>query len=355
MDKNKLFLGGFYVLLLSLAALYGWFTTFRLTAERYLEKAESIFNQAVENDMDRREKELGNTYRFVYIPGEEDRAAKVETADTSFFLPKGDIYQHKSRQAKNSDIIQLYLLEENPIRVNKLDSLYRVLLEENDIFAQTALVYITEEETIYSCVDSSFYTSAYKMKEREIGINGEIILRPFVQFKSGCLIAGSPDMYLLIGCFWGIAVALLSWYFFFWRKKTATVSFSEFPSLAVVSASDPYAKLAEELMFDPAAGTFDDWFARFMRLAATLFNLPQSYFSQIADFQFGTYFHCPEHSCYCRKNQVLSALYTGYLCSLHSQHFVQLLLHELFGLLPYSYFLESKYAFLISSAFAISF
>lgn len=106
--------------------------------------------------MDRREKELGSAYRFVYIPAEEDYAAKLETADPSLFLPKGDKYQHKSRQEKNSDIIQLYLLEVNPIRVDKRDSLYRVLLEENDIFAQTALVYITEEETVHSCMDSSF-------------------------------------------------------------------------------------------------------------------------------------------------------------------------------------------------------
>lgn len=34
MDKNKLLLGGgLLVLLLSLAALYGWLATFRLTAE----------------------------------------------------------------------------------------------------------------------------------------------------------------------------------------------------------------------------------------------------------------------------------------------------------------------------------
>lgn len=256
MNNNKLVLFGLAVLFLSAAALYGWTAALRLTTERCLEKAESLFSQAIEMDMEKREKELGSAYRFIYVPGEEDSIAQVETADTSLFVPKKKNYQDESGVAKMTDIIQLYLLEENPICVNKLDSLYRVLLKEHAIAAQTALRYATKEKTNYSCTDSSFYASAYKLEERKIGINKEIILQPFLQFRNGYLIARSADMYLLIGCFWGIAVGLLSWYVFSRKKQTAALSFSE-PSPSAASAAhvpEPYVKIGDELKFDSNTG-----------------------------------------------------------------------------------------------------
>lgn len=256
-NNNKLLFFGLSVLFLSLAALYGWSAALRLTTERCLEKAESLFSQAIEEDLDKREKELGSAYRFIYVPGEEDSIAKVETADTSFLVQKKEIYHDESRQARMSDIIQLYLLEENPICVDKLDSLYRVFLEEHGIAAQTALIYTTKEKTTYSCADSLFYTSAYKLEERKMGINEEIILQPFLQFRRGYLITSSPDMYLLIGCFWGIAVGLLSWYVFSRKKQPAALSFSELSPLSISYASDQYVKITDQLLFDPNTGVLN--------------------------------------------------------------------------------------------------
>ncbi|WP_160034638.1 winged helix-turn-helix domain-containing protein [Parabacteroides chinchillae] len=101
-------------------------------------------------------------------------------------------------EEKKYVLSQLYLLDRNPIRVSSLDSLLCNELSQNNIPAKIAIVYEAKGEKYCSAVDTSFYKSAWKLKEVVIGFQRDIVLQVYAKLPVSYIIAQSLPVYTLV-------------------------------------------------------------------------------------------------------------------------------------------------------------
>ncbi|RHJ93002.1 helix-turn-helix domain-containing protein [Parabacteroides bouchesdurhonensis] len=92
------------------------------------------------------------------------------------------IEKKQSENEKYSSILQSVLRQENPINVNRLDSLLLSRLRKQDIFVTTSISYTDKASDTYkSNKDSSFYEVAYATPQIRTGVEQELILQAFAK------------------------------------------------------------------------------------------------------------------------------------------------------------------------------
>ena len=96
-------------------------------------------------------------------------------------VKKVDKVQNRSLNDKIYRAEHNYLQYKNPIKVHTLDSLFKTKLQENNIFIQTEIQYIANNDTACSTEKQDFYASAFPLEKITTGVNDQIELQAFVK------------------------------------------------------------------------------------------------------------------------------------------------------------------------------
>lgn len=231
---NTLFLwGGFLVL--TLFVVINLYSGYQKEKERLGLDTQSLFQEAVQIDTDRRCKEEGDDFRFSYGSAFNKDTITITSVDTIIYIKNNkEVAQKMSDKEKIDFSIQLCLAFENPIQATSLDSLFQTLLMRQQIPARTAVVYTFCDESQYSCSDSSFYQSAEALEEVAFGPAKTIVLQAFVQipfyYKIGKAVLSS-SLFILV---WIIALFVVLWLSFSRRgRKIHIVPAPEAPKVLV--------------------------------------------------------------------------------------------------------------------------
>ncbi len=160
---------------------------------------ERLFNECLRSDKDARELETPFFYFFTLFPDNEKSGfITIQSEDSTIYIKKPDEIEKMNSEEKKYVLSQLYLLDRNPIRVCSLDSLFCNELSQNNIPAKIAIVYEAKGEKYCSTVDTSFYKSAWKLKEVVIGFQRDIVLQVYAKLPASYIIAQSLPVYTLV-------------------------------------------------------------------------------------------------------------------------------------------------------------
>lgn len=178
--NKRLLWGGF--LLLTLFVAIKIYLVYEKEMNLLFHSSQVIFDEAIQRDMDRRSKELGDDFRFYYSPAFEKDTISLQRNDTMLYIENDNSVAQKMSNKEKIDFgIQLFLSNENPIQVTVLDSLYRNFLWQQQIPAETAVAYTIHNKPVYSRPDSSFYQTAKALDEIAYGPTCLIVLQAFVK------------------------------------------------------------------------------------------------------------------------------------------------------------------------------
>jgi len=196
------------VALLTMLCLLSFYESYQSTRLRLLEKSQVLFQRVVQEDTDRRIKELGDDFCFSYTGATwlESDSITIKQADTIMRIKNNkEIACRMSSREKADFCLQYYLSLKNSIQILSLDSTFRASLYEHAIPAQTVTCYTFIDKAECSSSDTSFYRSFIPLKEIVFGANRAIVLQAFVQFPF-LYIVGEV---LLRNIFWILAVVIL--------------------------------------------------------------------------------------------------------------------------------------------------
>ena len=194
--------------LMTMLCLLSFYKSYHNVKYELQEESQTLFQQAVQDDTNRRIKGLGDAFCFSYSGANqlERDSITIKTADTIIHMKNNkEVARRMSSQEKSDFCLQHYLSMENPIQVTLLDSAFRASLYEHAISAQTVTCYTFIDKTECSSSDTFFYRSFIPLKEIVFGANRTIVLQAFVQF---------PFLYIvgevfLRNIFWILAIVIL--------------------------------------------------------------------------------------------------------------------------------------------------
>lgn len=236
------------VTLLTMLCLLSFYESYQNIRLRLLEKSQVLFQQVVQEDTDRRIKELGDDFCFSYTGGTwlESDSITIKQADTIMRIKNNkEIACRMSSREKADFCLQYYLSLKNSILILSLDSTFRASLHEHVIPAQTVTCYTFMDKTECSSSDTSFYQSFIPLKEIVFGANRAIVLQAFVQF---------PFLYIvgevfLRNIFWILAMVIL-WVIAIvltWKRPRINI-------LPLQEAPKEMIQIKEDILFDETHG-----------------------------------------------------------------------------------------------------
>jgi len=236
------------VALVTMLCLLSFYRSYQDVQADFIKESWNLFQQEVQDDTDRRIRELGDAFCFSYSGAsrQERDSLTIVTVDTIIHIKNNkEVARRMSSQEKADFSLQLYLLMENPIHVMLLDSAFRVSLHERAIPAQTVTCYTFINRTECSSQDTSFYQSFIPLKEIVFGANRTIVLQAFVQF---------PFLYIvgevfLRNIFWILAMVIL-WVIAIvltWKRPRINI-------LPLQEAPKEMIQITEDILFDETHG-----------------------------------------------------------------------------------------------------
>lgn len=236
------------VVLMTILCLLSFYRSYQDVRSELLKESQSLFQQAVQYDTDRRIKELGDAFCFTYSGGDilERDTITIETADTVIHMKNNkEVARRMSLQEKSDFCLQYGLTMENPIQVALLDSVFGVSLHNHAIPAQTVTCYTFMDKTEYSSSDTSFYRSFTPLEEIVFGANRTIILKAFVQMPF-IYIVGKV---LLRNIFWIIVIVILWIIAIVLTRKRLKINI-----LPLQEAPKEIIQITEDVLFDETHG-----------------------------------------------------------------------------------------------------
>lgn len=236
------------VALVTMLCLLSFYRSYQDVQADFIKESWNLFQQEVQDDTDRRIRELGDAFCFSYSGAsrQERDSLTIVTVDTIIHIKNNkEVARRMSSQEKADFSLQLYLLMENPIHVMLLDSAFRASLYEHAISAQTVTCYTFIDKTECSSSDTSFYRSFIPLKEIVFGANRTIVLQAFVQF---------PFLYIvgevfLRNIFWILAMVIL-WVIAIvltWKRPRINI-------LPLQEAPEEMIQITEDILFDETHG-----------------------------------------------------------------------------------------------------
>ena len=173
--------------------------------------------------------------------------AYARTNIDTLSVKKVDEIQNRSLNDKIYKVEHNYLQYKNPIKVHTLDSLFKTKLQENNIFIQTEIQYIANNDTACSTQKQDFYASAFPLEKITTGMNNQIKLQAFVKtpfyYRNSNLIAT-----ILFFIFFISSAGLV---LLFVRKKGKTVIVHETDTLPLSLELSRFVKqITSTIFFD---------------------------------------------------------------------------------------------------------
>ena len=165
--------------LMTMICLLSFYKSYQNVKYELQEESQTLFQQAVQDDTNRRIKDLGDAFCFSYSGANrlERDSITIKTADTIIHMKNNkEVARRMSSQEKSDFCLQHCLSMENPIQVTLLDSAFRASLYEHAISAQTVTCYTFIDKTECSSSDTSFYQSFIPLKEIVFGANRAMVI-----------------------------------------------------------------------------------------------------------------------------------------------------------------------------------
>lgn len=210
--------------------------------EKLIDETLKVFDQAIRKDKAQRGEGFLNIFtskvRRTRVPS---KSIKITTKEgiTEMKKEKKNISYEEGKYIND----HLYLLTKNPINVVRLDSIFKELLEEDDLPGETAIVYTANGVSECSVSDSVFYKEAIALELVSIG--NFIKLQGYVKYRTWDIWRNVPHRWALIII--GLFVLMLvgGYTFFNWRKWKV---FSQLKYIEKCSPSDK--RIKENLFFN---------------------------------------------------------------------------------------------------------
>ena len=154
--------------LMTMICLLSFYKSYQNVKYELQEESQTLFQRAVQDDTNRRIKDLGDAFCFSYSGANrlERDSITIKTADAIIHMRNNkEVARRMSSQEKSDFCLQHCLSMENPIQVTLLDSAFRASLYEHAISAQTVTCYTFIDKTECSSSDTSFYQSFIPLKD----------------------------------------------------------------------------------------------------------------------------------------------------------------------------------------------
>ena len=191
--KNKLSCIFNAVIVISLCAVIGYFSYTDLHTT-----LNNIWEDVLCEDYTNRMNETGVKRIYTYT------SSSLPTINITDMQHTKDMHKHKISKAQikheRSNVAnQLYLRDNNPIKITVLDSLFKLRLKENNLDFETAASYYNHNEkiTLYSTSDTSFTQTYTKLKKDAIS-ERMIILQSYVKLSMTDYLLHAKIYYLLL-------------------------------------------------------------------------------------------------------------------------------------------------------------
>ena len=153
--------------LMTMICLLSFYKSYQNVKYELQEESQTLFQRAVQDDTNRRIKDLGDAFCFSYSGANrlERDSITIKTADAIIHMRNNkEVARRMSSQEKSDFCLQHCLSMENPIQVTLLDSAFRASLYEHAISAQTVTCYTFMDKTECSSSDTSFLSIFYTIK-----------------------------------------------------------------------------------------------------------------------------------------------------------------------------------------------
>lgn len=236
------------VVLMTMLCLLFFYKSYQNVKSELQEESQTLFQQAVQYDTDRRIKELGDTFSFAYSGSAwlKQDSITLMTTDTIVRMKNNkEIARRMSLREKADFCLHHYLSMKNPIQLALLDSAFRTSLHEHAIPAQTVTCYTFMDKMEYSSSDTSFYRSFTPLKEIVFGANRTFVLQAFIQvpflYKVGEVLLRNIFWIIAIVILWVIAIVLT------WKRPRINI-------LPLQEAPKEITQITEDILFDETHG-----------------------------------------------------------------------------------------------------
>jgi DNA-binding winged helix-turn-helix (wHTH) protein len=208
-------------IMVTLLGLYLGFQAYDKEDKRLKNCLETAFDLAVDSEIDNKTKELPVTVFPGSGPDSIHSQITLYKENETVTLEKPDSINNLSFVEKLRNVQQTYLFKMNPIPPSVFDSLWRMELRKQDIAVQTAVLYTNNitKETGYSHTDTLFYTSAYPIEKRTLGVGHEITLQGFAKITPLAVIKQSTSQFVLLFTLWILTIGFLI-FFLFHKRRT---------------------------------------------------------------------------------------------------------------------------------------
>lgn len=145
--------------LMTMICLLSFYKSYQNVKYELQEESQTLFQRAVQDDTNRRIKDLGDAFCFSYSGANrlERDSITIKTADAIIHMRNNkEVARRMSSQEKSDFCLQHCLSMENPIQVTLLDSAFRASLYEHAISAQTVTCYTFIDKTECSSVFAKY-------------------------------------------------------------------------------------------------------------------------------------------------------------------------------------------------------
>ena len=167
--------------------------------KQFLLEINSFFDLSIQEDKNTRMRSLMLPTYQGYRGTNKGYPLAVKIKDKEQLFNDVDKFRCLPLQEKSYRADHTFLQFKNPIKVHVLGSIFKTKLQENNIYLQTEILYIADNDTIYSTKEHTFYALAFPLEKITTGVHNEIVLQAFVKMP----------FYYRISNFTSIAVCLL--------------------------------------------------------------------------------------------------------------------------------------------------
>jgi len=174
--KFTFIISGFIILF---ALTFFGIRTVKSSKEKLLSEAKNILNKVAHIDAEKRFYEVATLYVYKVDPEMDSSTTRLATGNGEITFEKTKEMEDMPKQEKEYIVKQNYLVEENPIKVETLDSLFNNTLKEAySIPFETAIIYksfnidtiaILRDSMAWSA-DTMFYKSALPLEPIHVNI-----------------------------------------------------------------------------------------------------------------------------------------------------------------------------------------
>lgn len=263
--KKRVFVGCLLLSMLVLLIYSGYI--FKEGWQSTLSEISNLFDRVVRQDKTHRLKEVdvlsSSGYNFsekdsttvLYFNGQVEKIAKKTESDDLI------------TEEKQYRVDQSFLLMENPIDIVALDSLFYLVLQQNNMTnVRAALAYTANnDKTVFSNPDLTFYESSYALPVITTGVKDEIVLQAYVDIPLSYIMCRNKEHFIIVG---GLFCLILSILFAAWYNKKSLKPLIEEPRELI--------KIKKNLLFDKEKGILyfnDDIQVVLENYKLALFNL----------------------------------------------------------------------------------